>query len=166
MIVCSGKEPDSSVWKPFHHPNFLGQSGCWWGHIQWLCSYVAGTYTLMYSFWQAYQDHAEHLRHLADRLESNSLLSTITTLTDTLQKSVTDKTTSRWLTDKQEEITAHRSELINTIRQAAEIWREAASHVEKYEKGCLAAQDCITGMNIERWDWVCVVWLWFKTLVL
>ena len=90
------------------------------------------------------------MRRLADRLESNSLLSTITTLTDTLQKSVTDKTTSRWLTDKQEEITAHRSELINTIRQAAEIWSEAASHVGKYEKGCLAAQDCITGMNIER----------------
>lgn len=94
---------------------------------------------------QSYEDQAEHLRRLADRLESNSLLSTITILTEQLQKSVTDKTTTKWLTDKQEEITAHRSELINTIRQAAEIWTEAAQHVHLYEKGCLSAQDCITG---------------------
>lgn len=66
-------------------------------------------------------------------------------LTEQLQRSVTENDTQQWLTNRQEEITAHRRELINTIRQASDIWRQAAESVAKHERGCLIAQRCITG---------------------
>lgn len=92
-------------------------------------------------------EHTDHLNRLADRLEGNSLLVTITTLTDQLHKSVTDESTLTWLADRLAQITAHRTELINTIRQASDIWREASQHVSLYEKGCLSARDCIAGLG-------------------
>ena len=93
-------------------------------------------------------EQVKHLTLIADRLEQNNLLTQINQLTEQLQMSLTDNATQKWLTSRQEEITAHRRELLNAIRQAIDIWKKAASSIREYEQGCTAAQNCIAGRSI------------------
>ncbi|XP_067943129.1 nesprin-1-like [Watersipora subatra] len=85
-------------------------------------------------------DHVSHLDKLAEQLEQNSLLGSVNQLTEQLLLAVTDSATQKWLSDNQEELRGHRRELVNSIRQASEIWRKAAQSMSMYEKGCTTAE--------------------------